>query len=74
MADEGFPVDDEEGLLGPHLAAKCSVGSSPQLQGLVATGSERQHLAFLRNLAKGEGGEADYFKGMVAKASGFDGS
>jgi hypothetical protein len=44
----------------------------PTLQGLVATGAGTSTFAFLRNLAKGEGGEEDYFKGLVAKGLGFD--
>src|SRR5579859_3724403 len=71
LADEGFPIDDEEGL-SVHLSPRMQRAIFPALQGLVATGSGTSTFAFLRNLAKGEGGEADYFKGLVAKGLGFD--
>lgn len=71
LADEGFPVDDEEGL-SVHISPRMQRAIFPALQGLVATGSGTASYAFLRNLAKGEGGEEDYFKGLVAKGLGFD--
>ncbi|MCU1338839.1 MAG: coat - 5 family protein [Bryobacterales bacterium] len=71
LADEGFPVDEEEGL-SVHISPRMQRSIFPALQGLVATASGGAQFAFLRNLAKGEGGEADYFKGLVAKGLGFD--
>ena len=71
LADEGFPIDDEEGL-SLHIAPRMQRAIFPALQGLVATGSGTSTFAFLRNLAKGEGGQEDYFKGLVAKGLGFD--
>lgn len=71
LADEGFPVDDEEGL-SVHISPRMQRAIFPALQGLVATGAGTSTFAFLRNLAKGEGGEEDYFKGLVAKGLGFD--
>jgi len=71
LADEGFPVDDEEGL-SVHISPRMQRAIFPALQGLVATGSGTAAFAFLRNMAKGEGGQDDFFKGMVAKGLGFD--
>jgi hypothetical protein len=71
LADEGFPVDDEEGL-SVHISPRMQRAIFPALQGLVATGSGTASYSFLRNLAKGEGGQEDYFKGLVAKGLGFD--
>jgi hypothetical protein len=71
LADEGFPVDDEEGL-SVHISPRMQRAIFPALQGLVATGGGTAQFAFLRNLVKGEGGESDYFKGLVAKGLGFD--
>lgn len=71
LADEGFPIDDEEGL-SVHISPRMQRAIFPALQGLVATGSGTSTFAFLRNLAKGEGGQEDYFKGLVAKGLGFD--
>lgn len=70
LADEGFPVDEAEGL-SVHISPRMQRAIFPALQGLVATATGTQ-FAFLRNMAKGEGGEADYFKGLVAKGLGFD--
>jgi hypothetical protein len=71
LADEGFPVDDVEGL-SVHISPRMQRAIFPALQGLVATGSGTSTFAFLRNLRDGEGGESDYFKGLVAKGLGFD--
>lgn len=71
LADEGFPIDDEEGL-SVHISPRMQRAIFPAMQGLVATGSGTANFSFLRNLAKGEGGEADFFKGLVAKGLGFD--
>lgn len=71
LADEAFPLDDEEGL-SVHISPRMQRAIFPALQGLVATGSGTSTFAFLRNLAKGEGGQEDYFKGLVAKGLGFD--
>ncbi len=71
LADEGFPIDDEEGL-SVHISPRMQRAIFPSMQGLVATGSGTANFSYLRNLAKGEGGEADYFKGLVAKGLGFD--
>src|SRR4029077_6009595 len=70
LADEGFPVDPEEGL-SVHISPRMQRSIFPALQGLVSTNSGTS-FAFLRNLSKGEGGEEDYFKGLVAKGLGFD--
>ncbi len=70
LADEGFPVDEEEGL-SLHISPRMQRAIFPALQGLVSTASGTQ-FAFLRNQAKGEGGAEDYFKGLVAKGLGFD--
>jgi hypothetical protein len=71
LADEGFPIDDEEGL-SLHISPRMQRAIFPALQGLVATGAGTSTFAFMRNLAKGEGGQDDYFKGLVAKGLGFD--
>lgn len=71
LADEGFPIDDEEGL-SLHISPRMQRAIFPALQGLVATGSGTNQFAFLRNLAKGEGGAEDYFRGLVARGLGFD--
>lgn len=71
LADEGFPVDDVEGL-SVHISPRMQRAIFPALQGLVATGSGTSTFAFLRNLKEGAGGESDYFKGLVAKGLGFD--
>jgi hypothetical protein len=71
LADEAFPVDDEEGL-SLHISPRMQRSIFPALQGLVATGSGTASFAFLRNLAKGEGGGEDFYKGLVAKGLGFD--
>lgn len=71
LADEGFPVDDEEGL-SVHISPRMQRAIFPALQGLVATGAGTSVFAFLRNLKPGEGGESDYYKGLVAKGLGFD--
>jgi len=71
LADEGFPVDDQEGL-SVHISPRMQRAIFPALQGLVATGSGTANFAFLRNLKGGVGGEDDYFKGLVAKGLGFD--
>ncbi len=72
LADEGFPVDDEEGL-SVHISPRMQRAIFPALQGLVSTTvGTTTAFAFLRNMAKGEGGEVDYFKGLVAKGLGFD--
>lgn len=71
LADEGFPVDDVEGL-SVHISPRMQRAIFPALQGLVATGGGTAQFAFLRNLKDGVGGEADYFKGLVAKGLGFD--
>lgn len=71
LADEGFPVDDVEGL-SVHISPRMQRAIFPSLQGLVATGSGTANFAFLRNLKEGVGGESDYFKGLVAKGLGFD--
>jgi hypothetical protein len=70
LADEGFPIDEDEGL-SVHISPRMQRAIFPALQGLVASATGTQ-FAFLRNMAKGEGGEADYFKGLVAKGLGFD--
>jgi len=68
LADEGFPVDEQEGL-SLHISPRMQRAIFPALQGLVTTSGAT---GFLRNVAKGEGGEQDYFKGLVAKGLGFD--
>lgn len=71
LADEGIPVDPEEGL-SVHISPRMQRSIFPALQGLVSTGNATSSFAFLRNLSKGEGGEEDYFKGLVAAGLGFD--
>jgi hypothetical protein len=71
LADEGFPVDEEESL-SVHISPRMQRAIFPALQGLVAAGTGGSTFAFMRNMAKGEGGEADFFKGLVAKGLGFD--
>lgn len=71
LADEGIPVDPEEGL-SVHISPRMQRSIFPALQGLVSAGSGTTSFAFLRNMAKGEGGEEDYFKGLVAAGLGFD--
>lgn len=71
LADEGFPIDDLEGL-SVHISPRMQRAIFPTMQGLVATGSGTASFALLRNLVKGEGGEEDFFKGLVAKGLGFD--
>lgn len=70
IADEGFPVDDEE--LSLHISPKMQRTIFPALQGLVAAGSGGAVYSYLRNQMKGEGGEEDFMKGLVAKGLGFD--
>ena len=70
LADEGFPVDEVEGL-SVHISPRMQRAIFPALQGLVSTGSGPS-FAYLRNLKEGVGGESDYFKGLVAKGLGFD--
>lgn len=71
LADEGFPIDDEEGL-SVHISPRMQRAIFPALQGLITNAGGTASLGFLRNLAKGEGGEEDYFKGLVARGLGFD--
>jgi hypothetical protein len=71
LADEGFPIDDEEGL-SVHISPRMQRAIFPALQGLITNAGGTASLGFLRNLAKGEGGAEDYFKGLVAKGLGFD--
>lgn len=71
LADEGIPVDPAEGL-SVHISPRMQRAIFPALQGLVATGAGTSSFAFLRNLKAGEGGEEDYFKGLVAAGLGFD--
>jgi len=71
IADEGFPIDDEEGL-SVHLTPRMHRAILPALQGLVATGSGTANFAFLRSLARGESDADDYVKGLVSKGLGFD--
>lgn len=71
LADEGFPIDDDEGL-SVHITPRMQRSIFPAMQGLVATGSGTANFSFLRNLAKGEGGQEDFFRGLVAKGLGFD--
>jgi P22 coat protein - gene protein 5 len=70
LADEGFPIDDEEGL-SVHIAPKMQRAIFPNLQGLITNAGGTASLGFIRNLAKGEGGAEDYFKGLVAEGLGF---
>jgi P22 coat protein - gene protein 5 len=71
LADEGFPIDDEEGL-SVHISPRMQRAIFPALQGLITNAGGTASLGFLRNLAKGEGGSEDYFKGLVARGLGFD--
>lgn len=69
LADEGFPIDTDEDL-SVHISPRMQRAIFPALQGLVATNSGTQ-FSFQRNQVKGEGGEEDYFKGLVARGLGF---
>lgn len=71
LADEGFPIDDEEGL-SLHISPKMQRVIFPNLQGLITNAGGTASLGFLRNLAAGEGGKEDYFRGLVARGLGFD--
>lgn len=67
IADEGFPIDSEDEIT-THISPKMMRVVFPQLQGLINTGGVPA--GFLRNLAKGEGGNDDFTKGMVTEAAG----
>lgn len=67
IADEGFPIDSEDDITA-HITPKMMRVVFPQLQGLVNSGGVPA--GFLRNLAKGEGGNDDFIKGMVTEAAG----
>lgn len=70
LADEGFPIDEEESL-SVHISPRMQRSIFPALQGLVSTASGTS-FAFLRNLAKGEAGASDYFKGLITDGLGFE--
>jgi hypothetical protein len=67
IADEGFPIDTEDDITA-HITPKMMRVVFPQLQGLVNSGGVPA--GFLRSLAKGEGGNEDFVKGMVTEAAG----
>jgi hypothetical protein len=69
LADEGFPIDSEDEIT-THISPKMMRVIFPQLQGLITNGAGTASLGFLRSLAKGEGGNADFIKGMVTEAAG----
>lgn len=69
LADEGFPIDEDN--LSIHISPRMQRSIFPALQGLVSTNAGTS-FAFMRNLAKGEGGSEDYFKGLVARGLGFE--
>jgi hypothetical protein len=69
LADEGFPIDSEDEIT-THISPKMMRVIFPQLQGLITNGGGTASLGFLRNLAKGEGGNSDFIKGMVTEAAG----
>ncbi len=69
LADEGFPIDDEENL-SLHISPKMQRSIFPALQGLINSGGVPA--GFLRNLKAGKGGEEDYYKGLVAEGLGFE--
>lgn len=71
LADEGFPIDDEDGL-SVHLTPRMHRAILPVLQGLVSTASGGPNYSFLGRLQGGEGGKQDYFKGLITKGLGFD--
>ncbi len=71
LADEGFPIDDEENL-SLHIAPRMQRAIFPALQGLITNVGGTASLGFLRNLKAGKGGEEDYFKGLVAEGLGFE--
>ena len=71
LADEGFPIDDEENL-SLHIAPKMQRSIFPALQGLITNAGGTASLGFLRNLKAGKGGEEDYYKGLVAEGLGFE--
>jgi hypothetical protein len=69
LADEGFPIDSEDDI-SVHISPKMMRTIFPQLQGLINNGSVP--VGFLRNLAKGEGGNDDFVKGKVTTAAGIE--
>jgi len=71
LADEGFPIDDEENL-SLHISPRMQRAIFPALQGLITNAGGTASLGFLRNLKAGKGGEEDYFKGLVAEGLGFE--
>jgi P22 coat protein - gene protein 5 len=71
LADEGFPIDDEESL-SVHISPRMQRAIFPALQGLITNAGGTASLGFLRNLKPGKGGEEDYMKGLVAEGLGFE--
>lgn len=71
LADEGFPIDDEESL-SVHIAPRMQRAIFPALQGLITNAGGTASLGFLRNLKPGKGGQDDYMKGLVAEGLGFE--
>lgn len=71
LADEGFPVDDDDNGLTVHITPKMHRSILPALQGLVATASGGATFAFLRGLAKGEDKE-DFGRGFITAGLGFE--
>lgn len=69
IADEGFPIDSEDEIT-VHVSPKMMRVIFPQLQGLITNTAGTASLGFLRSLAKGEGGNEDFIKGMVTEAAG----
>ena len=69
IADEGFPIDSGDDI-STHISPKMMRVIFPQLQGLINNGGVPT--GFLRNLAKGEGGNDDFIKGMVTEAAGME--
>src|SRR6185437_8158147 len=53
-----------------HISPKMMRTIFPQLQGLINSGGVPA--GFLRNLARGEGGNDDFVKGMVTEAAGIE--
>lgn len=70
LADEGCPVDPGDDLT-LHISPRMMRAIFQQLQGLVSTNSGTQ-IAYLRNLARGEGGEDDWTRGKVTEAVAFE--
>ncbi len=71
LADEGYPIDQEDGI-STHISPRMMRSIFPQLQGLITNTAGTASLGFMRSLAKGDGGNSDYLKGLDTEAAGID--